>query len=36
MKKILESFKRRSLYEILGYTAFLLAIVLMVRVLLHL
>lgn len=35
MKKIFESLRQRSLYEILGYIAFLLAIVLMVRVLLH-
>ena len=35
MKKIFETLRQHSLYEILGYTAFMLAIVLMVRVLMH-
>ena len=35
MKKIFESLRRHSFTEILGYIAFMLAIVLMVRVLLH-
>lgn len=35
MKKIFETLRQRSLYEILGYIAFIMAIILMVRVLMH-